>query len=195
MFVPDYRQIKVSDLREGMAPGMALNTDPIWHVPLLTFMIFGAVGPMLGAAEAMFELVSDVLAKKTGAYTGAKLQQQMSTRIRLASNKMQLDATRGLFDEKIRVVDDAVTAGDKLTPDQRAEMRFAVAHIAKTSHALVNDLAQAAGSRAYFLDSPIQRFQRDVNSLATHAIFDYDSLGNLYGGVLMGQGVPPGSMI
>jgi hypothetical protein len=52
-----------------------------------------------------------------------------------------------------------------------------------------------AGSRAKFLDSPIQRFQRDVESLDTHAFFELDHIGDVYGGTLMGQAIPPDVMI
>jgi 3-hydroxy-9,10-secoandrosta-1,3,5(10)-triene-9,17-dione monooxygenase len=79
-FVPEHRSIRVADLRSGKAPGLTLNTGPLWRVPLLTLMCFGAVGPLLGAvgpllgaAEAMLELVADILATKVGAYTGAKM--------------------------------------------------------------------------------------------------------------------------
>ncbi len=143
----------------------------------------------------MLEIVSDILKIKVGAYTGARLQHQMSTRIRLAQNKVLLDATRGLFDDKIDFVWDVISRGDSLTSEQRLEARLVTNHIARTSQAIVNELAIDAGSRATFLDSPIQRFQRDVNSLVTHAIFDVDGVGNLYGGVMMGQEVPPNAMI
>jgi len=106
-----------------------------------------------------------------------------------------LDATRGLFDDKIDFVWDVISRGDSLTSEQRLEARLVTNHIARTSQAIVNELAIDAGSRATFLDSPIQRFQRDVNSLVTHAIFDVDGVGNLYGGVMMGQEVPPNAMI
>ena len=195
VFVPEHRQIRVSELRNGNGPGLKINTGLLWRVPLLTLMVYGAVAPLLGAAEAMLEIVSDILKIKVGAYTGARLQHQMSTRIRLAQNKVLLDATRGLFDDKIDFVWDVISRGDSLTSEQRLEARLVTNHIARTSQAIVNELAIDAGSRATFLDSPIQRFQRDVNSLVTHAIFDVDGVGNLYGGVMMGQEVPPNAMI
>ncbi|MBT5457338.1 MAG: hypothetical protein HOK82_12075, partial [Rhodospirillaceae bacterium] len=100
VFVPAHRSIRVADLRDGKGPGLALNTGPLWRVPLLTLMVFGAVGPLLGAAEAMLELVTEILTNKVGAYTGAKMQNVMPVRMRLAENKVRLDAVRGLFDAK-----------------------------------------------------------------------------------------------
>ena len=195
VFVPEHRSIRVADLRAGKAPGMALNTGPLWRVPLLTLMCFGAVGPLLGAAEAMLELVAEILATKVGAYTGAKMQNVMPARIRLANNKARLDATRGLFDAKIQMISDRVNDGGTLSSEERAEMRLVVSYIARESRAMVDELALMAGSRATFLDSPIQRFQRDINSLAGHAIFEFDHTADLYGGVMMGAEFPDNAMI
>jgi 3-hydroxy-9,10-secoandrosta-1,3,5(10)-triene-9,17-dione monooxygenase len=194
-FVPAHRSIRVADLRAGNAPGLTLNTGPLWRVPLLTLMCFGAVGPLLGAAEAMLELLADILATKVGAYTGAKMQNVMPARIRLAGNKARLDATRGLFDAKIQMISDRINDGGNLSDQERAEMRLVVSYIARESRAMVDELALMAGSRATFLDSPIQRFQRDINSLAGHAIFEFDHTADLYGGLMMGGELPDNAMI
>ena len=195
VFVPEHRMIRVADLRAGQAPGLALNTGPLWRVPLLTLMCLGAVGPMLGAAEAMLELVTEILKNKVGAYTGKRMQTMMPTRIRLADNKARLDAVRGLFDGKIQFVSDTVYGGGTLGGEDRADMRLAVSYIARECHDMVNELALMAGSRATYLDSPIQRFQRDINSLASHAFFNFDTSADLYGGVMMGAGIPDNAMI
>jgi len=195
VFVPAHRSIQVADLRDGKGPGLARNTGPLWRVPLLTLMVFGAVGPLLGAAEAMLELVTEILANKVGAYTGAKMQNVMPVRMRLAENKVRLDAVRGLFDAKIEFISERIYGGGSLSGEERAEMRLVISYIARECRALVDTLAMMAGSRATYLDSPIQRFQRDINSLAGHAIFEMDHTADLYGGVMMGAELPDNAMI
>ena len=123
------------------------------------------------------------------------MQTMMPTRIRLADNKARLDAVRGLFDGKIQFVSDTVYGGGTLDGSMRADMRLAVSHIARECHDMVNELALMAGSRATYLDSPIQRFQRDINSLASHAFFNFDTNADLYGGVMMGADIPDNAMI
>ena len=75
------------------------------------------------------------------------------------------------------------------------EMRMVINYIALQSARIVNDVGQMAGTRAKFIDSPIQRFQRDISSLATHAAFDLEQVGDQYGGMLMGIDPPPNAMI
>jgi len=47
----------------------------------------------------------------------------------------------------------------------------------------------------YYADNPIQRFHRDMSSLSTHALFEYDHLANLYGSARVGIELPKNAMI
>ena len=194
-FVPEHRSVNIAEFRENRGPGLEFNPGPLYQVPMITYLMFGAVAVMLGGAEAVVEMVCDLLRDKVGAYSGARLQQQMSTRVALAENELLLQSTRGLFDDKIAWVSDKVERGEKLSREDRMEMRMVISYIARQSARIVNDVGQMAGSRGKFLDSPIQRFQRDVSSLATHAAFEFDSIGDQYGGMLMGIEPPPHAMI
>lgn len=194
-FVPERHSVLVSDLRDGRAPGLEVNADPVWRVPLLTFMVYGAVGPLMGGAEAVCELVCEVLEGKTNAYSYAAMDKQMSTRVRMAQNQMTVEAARRLFDTSIQEVSDKVARGHEFSREERIKARMVACHVARTCHTVVNDMAREAGSRAIYNDSLIQRFQRDTNALATHAIFDLDHVGDIYGGVLLGQEIPPNVML
>lgn len=195
LFVPEHRSVNVVEFRESKCPGLALNTGPLWRVPLLTYLGVGAVAVMVGGAEGVFEIVSDLLRDKVGAYSGARLQQQMTTRLKLAENKMKLDATRALFDRHINETSERASSGYVFTREDRLESRMIVSYVGRQSAEVVHDVGQMAGSRAKFLDSPIQRFQRDIEALDTHAVFELDSIGDQYGGTLMGLEVPPNAMV
>ena len=195
VFVPEHRSVNVADFRENRGPGLEFNTGPLYRVPMITYLMTGAVAVMLGGAEAVFELVTAVLKDKVGAYDGIRFQEQMTTRVRLAELELLLQATRGLFDAKLKWISDMVVAGEQPSRRDRMEMRMAVSYIGRQSATLVHELAQMAGSRAKFADSPIQRFQRDIASLATHAAFEFENVGNQYGGTLLGLEPPPDAMI
>ena len=195
VFVPDYHGVPVVALRERTSPGLDIHLGPLWRVPLLSFMSFGAVGPMVGGADAMLEMVTNILETKVGAYSGDRQQDLMTQRVRIAGITMEHAATVGLFEDKINELWEMVVKGETPSRAQRAEMRIVVSHVARKCHQLVNDLALVAGSRGNYLNNPIQRFQRDVNALTTHAIFEYDHTANLYGATLLGQDLPNGAMI
>jgi alkylation response protein AidB-like acyl-CoA dehydrogenase len=194
-FVPDHRAVAVADLRGGTAEGLKGNSGPLYRIPLLTFMSLGAVGPLVGAAEAMFEIVAETMRTKVRAYSLTQTQQQMSTRVRLAELKCELDAMLVYYEAKIASVEGKAAAGVAMTLEERAEIRAAVSWVAKSSQRIVNALAREAGSRSNYLDSPVQRFQRDVNALATHALFDMDMNSDIYGSALLGGEISPQAMI
>ena len=150
-------------------------------------MSFGA-GPMVGGADAMLEMVTKILETKVGAYSGDRQQDLMTQRVRIAGLTMEHTATVGLFEDKINELWAMVVEGDPSR--EKRTNAIVVSYVARKCHQLVNELALAAGSRGNYVDSPIQRFQRDVNALATHAIFEYDHTANLFGGTLLGQDVP-----
>ena len=66
-FVPSYRSILVEDMREMRAEGLAHNTGAIWRMPLLSYMVMACTGPVVGAAEALLEIVTEVMKVKVGA--------------------------------------------------------------------------------------------------------------------------------
>lgn len=195
VFVPDHRALSVQSLRDHTGPGLEINKGPLYRVPVLTYMAFGTVGPLIGAAEAMFELVSDILKTKVGAYSGASQQGLMTQRVRLARIDMELQSAIGLWEGKMDFVWQRLCRGETLSREERSEMRMVVSHMARKCREIVDELAQAAGSRGNYLDSPIQRFSRDANALATHAIFEFDHVANLYGGTILDVELPPDAMI
>lgn len=52
-------------------------------------------------------------------------------------------------------------------------------------------IADASGSRAHFLDDPLQRAVRDINTLSSHVVFNRDRAGEVYGKVALGLEYAP----
>jgi 3-hydroxy-9,10-secoandrosta-1,3,5(10)-triene-9,17-dione monooxygenase len=195
VFVPEHRGLPVAILREGKTPGLKINKGPLWRVPLMTFMVFGTIGPMIGGTEALLEMVTDILKTKVGSYSGDKQANLMTQKVRLARIKIELDSAIGLVEKRAEHLWAIINEGMIISREERIQNRMIISHVAKKCHDLGNELAYAAGSRGTYLDSHIQRFHRDINTLATHAIFEHDHVANMYGGTLMGIKLPESAMI
>lgn len=195
VFVPAYRSVPAGAMRDGTAEGLKHMNGPLWKMPLLTYMIFGGVAPMIGAAETLFEMVSEILSTKVGAYSGEKQAGLTTQRVRMARLRMELEATIGLWEDRMAFAWNTVVEDGSLTREQRAEMRMVIVHVARKCTEIVNELTVVAGSRGTFMASPIQRFHRDVTSLATHAVHDFDHVANLFGGRFLGVDLPENAMI
>jgi len=63
------------------------------------------------------------------------------------------------------------------------------------SRAVIGLLFEASGASVHFLDSPLQRFKRDVDVLAGHVVFDYDTSRELAGALALGLKIPRTAMV
>lgn len=195
VFVPEHHQIKVANVANRTSPGLEINKGPLWQVPFITFASLGAVGPMIGGTEGLLEMITEILKTKVGAQTGNHQQKLMTQQVRIARLTMSLKSLIKLWEDELDFVWDKVTRGKEITLEERVEARMIVAHCAKGCDGIANELVVAAGSRSIYNDSHIQRFRREINALATHAFFDHDHLGSLYGSTLLGLDLPPQLLI
>lgn len=194
-FIPAHRSILVDDMRNIRAEGLQYNEGPLWRIPLLSYMVLACAGPMVGAAEALLEIVGDVMKVKVGAYSGDRQQGLMTQHVRVARLAMDLDATIRLWEGHIEGLWEQVKAGETVSRERRAEIRAVTAHVVKRCYEIITELAGSVGSRSYYADNPIQRFHRDMSSLATHALFEYDHLANMYGATRLDLDLPANAMI
>jgi len=65
--------------------------------------------------------------------------------------------------------------------DVRVDLKLRAGYIADLCRSAVNDIMARAGTRNFALDVPLQRFFRDMNTLASHAFIDWDVSRELYG--------------
>ena len=70
---------------------------------------------------------------------------------------------------------------DRLTPAERIRIRRDIGFAAQQAVHAVNLLFEGAGGSATSLDTPIQRFWRDINAAARHASLEVQAIYALYG--------------
>ena len=58
--------------------------------------------------------------------------------------------------------------------------------IVRRARNLVRDVVEACGASAHFLDNPLQRALRDLNTASCHTVFDLDLSSEIYGRLLVG---------
>ena len=52
-------------------------------------------------------------------------------------------------------------------------------------NAVIDEVVTASGASAHFLDNPLQRIQRDINTVIAHTVFDLDVSAETYGSLLL----------
>jgi 3-hydroxy-9,10-secoandrosta-1,3,5(10)-triene-9,17-dione monooxygenase len=194
-FVPEHRLVRVADIYGGTAPGAGLHDSATYRWPMVPALALLAAMPAFGSAERVTELSAERLAGRVLAYEGVMQRDKPIAQARLAEARVRLRALRGLLADTVDELETIVATGDPVPRPVRGEARLAAAHIVAESRAVIGSLLAASGASVHFLDSPLQRFKRDVDVLAGHVVFDYDTSRELAGALSLGLKIPRTAMV
>lgn len=195
VFVPGHRLVRVTDIYAGTAPGARLHDSPTYRWPMVPALAFLAAMPALGSAERVVEIYTERLGERVLAYEGIKQKDKPIAQAHLGGAQVRLRALRALLDDTVGGIEQLVHGGDEVPLSVRAQARMAAAHIVHESRAVIGMLMAASGASAHFVTNPLQRAKRDVDVLAGHVIFDYDTSRELAGAVAIGARIPPFAMV
>lgn len=195
VFVPEHRLVKVTDIYAGTAPGAGLHDSATYRWPMVPALALLAAMPALGSAERVTENYAQRLAERVLPYEGVMQKDKPIAQAHLAGAQVRLRSLRALLDDTVGEIEEIVVAGDSVEKPVRAQARLAAAHIVAESRAVIGDLMGAGGASIHFLSSPMQRFKRDVDVLAGHVVFDYDTSRELAGALALGMKIPRTSMV
>ncbi|MET0703000.1 MAG: acyl-CoA dehydrogenase family protein [Mycobacterium sp.] len=194
-FVPEHRLVRVADIYGGTAPGAGLHDSPTYRWPMVPALALLAAMPALGSAERVAELYAERVAGRVLAYEGVMQKDKPIAQARLAEARVRLRALRALLHDTVGEIETIVGTGDAVPRTVRGDARLAAAHLVHESRAVIASLLEASGASAHFLNSPLQRYQRDVDVLAGHVVFDYDTSRELAGALTLGMKIPRTAMV
>ncbi len=195
VFVPSHRVVAVSDIYIGTAPGAALHDADTYRWPMVPALALLAAMPALGSAERAADIYAERLAQRFLAYEGVMQKDKPMASAHLGEALVRLRALRGLLADTVGEIERFVAAGDSVPRPVRGQARMAAAHIVHESRAVINELLGASGASAHFLNHPLQRIKRDVDVIAGHVVFDYDTSRELAGALTMGLTVARTAMV
>lgn len=101
VFVPEAFTLRLSDLREGRAPGGALHAHPIYRAPFISYAPLTFVTPMLGAAQGAYEAFREWTKSRNAIRRGA-VAEMTSVQVRLARTAADLDAAELLLQRAVK---------------------------------------------------------------------------------------------
>ncbi|MDX1883913.1 acyl-CoA dehydrogenase family protein [Mycolicibacterium sp. 120270] len=195
VFVPSHRLVNVIDIYKGTAPGAALHDSDTYRWPMVPALALLAAMPAFGSAERAADIYAERLSQRVLAYEGVTQKDKPLAQAHLAEARIRLRALRALLDDTVGQLENLVTAGDSVPRPVRGEARLAAAHIVHESRDIITKLLGASGASAHFLDNPLQRIKRDVDVIAGHVVFDYDTSRELAGALMLGMDIPRTSMV
>ncbi|KUI25354.1 acyl-CoA dehydrogenase [Mycobacterium sp. GA-2829] len=195
VYVPPHRLVRVTDIYAGTAPGAVLHTSPTYRWPMVPALALLAAMPALGSAERVAALYTERLGERVLAYEGVRQKDKPLAQARLGEAEVRLRALRAVLDDTVGEIETLVRAGDAVPLVTRARARMTAAHIVHESRAVIGLLLEASGASAHFTSNPLQRIKRDVDVIAGHVVFDYDTSRELAGALAIGAKIPPFAMV
>lgn len=182
--VPASRTFDRQDLFAGRAPG---STAACHAVPLLAANGLSFATPALGAARGALSSWSAYVAQKVRTVPATPGSGPGSSRISydlaLARSAGELDAAQLLLERASLVADRGGAISELETVRNLRDCALSV----EIMVAAVNRIFGAAGTTGQSAANPVQRFWRDVSSVATHIALQFEPAAHAYARQVFGD--------
>ena len=185
-FVPDHRAMATRPLFDGLSPHGEGHRTHLNRVPVLVCLSIQLAAAVVGMGVGALRLHRERTAGRRDVYTGAAKAEAPGVAARLAETTTELDLARRLVVGAAVRCDRVGRDGERLTTDERAELKWHAAYAVELCRRAVDRIFAGAGAHAVYDDSPLQTRFRDLNTACHHAIVDLDANAELYGRVCLG---------
>ena len=177
LFVPEYRSLPTEALFNSTE---SIHTNPIYSIPLMPFIYCEVMGVYCGGLEGATAAYDTFVQNKRMTWGGDLLAKKQATHINLGAAHAEARAAGLLLD---RLVQDTQEIAEKrdFNLHARLDLKLRAGYIADLCRAGVNEMMARAGTRSFQIEAPLQRYFRDLNTLATHAFLDWEVCRELYG--------------
>ncbi len=185
LFVPSRRALSLLDMLEARYPDRHNAAHPYFNYPLAAVLTVNGGGMPVGTARGALESFVERLPGRGITYTDYTNKMEAPiTHLQLGEATLLVDScdahvrmATGLMDRR---------AGGAMTVDARVQARAHIGYATGLARQAVDLLFHASGASAAQAHVPIQRFQRDIQTLANHAVMHAPTAIELYGRVLCG---------
>jgi 3-hydroxy-9,10-secoandrosta-1,3,5(10)-triene-9,17-dione monooxygenase len=195
VFVPAHRSMPAASMLDGTAPGLEVNAGPTWRIPMLSFYYPNMSAMVLGAAQGVAQEVLQRMKGRTLAYGGAQAADLAYMRANTARGFTALNAAEALLRSHATRIGQTARESQGFELMERAQVRADCTWVVKTARKTAQDMCDQAGTGAFFLNSSLQRFHREISVMSSHSFYDADRMYDVYGRALFGQDIPAGELI
>ena len=185
VFVPAHRSLPLPELVEAHFPARHNAGNPYFNYPLAPVLVVNAGGTPLGIARGALEAFFDRLPGRGIAYTNYTNKAEAPiTHLQVAEAALKIESADAHVRRAAQILD--THPGGPMSMEARVKSRAHISYATGLAREAVDTLFYASGASSIQSQVPIQRFQRDMQALANHAIMHAPTAMELYGRVLCG---------
>jgi indole-3-acetate monooxygenase len=160
--------------------------EPMLRIPVPPLIALAIASVAVGVAHGALDDIHATAGTKTPLFAGSTLAGNQLFQHQLATADTRLRAARALLYEDAASTWATATARQEFTLEQRARLRATGVWVTSTAAAVVEACYRAGGGGAVYLDNPLQRRLRDINTITQHFLVRLDTLTTA-GAILAGQ--------
>jgi len=180
MFVPAHRCLPMPELLEARYPESRSSGNPYFAHPLTAVLIVNAGGTPLGIARGALEAFIERMSGRGITFTNYTSQAEAPvTHLVVGEAALKLESTEGHIRRAAALLDDH--PAEPMALHDRVKARAYVSYATGLAREIVDSLFLSSGASASHEDIPIQRFQRDIQTLSNHAGLNTRTTVELYG--------------
>ncbi|MDQ0932818.1 acyl-CoA dehydrogenase family protein [Streptomyces turgidiscabies] len=187
VFVPAHRVVGYGDAIFNSTPGRDEPVTPGRSYGLFTYIMAECAAAYVGLARGAYELFLERIPGRGITYTNWEDQRQHPlVQIDVATAANKIKAAEVLLTEIVDSLQAHADAGEQPPLDEKANVRGQTAFAVQLAKEAVELLYTHSGATAIQRDVPIQRFFRDAEGLALHALVLPSTNLEVQGRVLLG---------
>jgi 3-hydroxy-9,10-secoandrosta-1,3,5(10)-triene-9,17-dione monooxygenase len=185
-FVPAHRMIRYSDNFKGVAPGLAVNTAPLYRLPWGQVFFRGVNTASIGALQGMLDIFLDYGKSRVNRMFGTKAFDDPTIQLTCAEVAVGLDEMKTMLHHKLRILEGYAARGEMPPYPERIHMKFPSATAADRCVTLATKLFRAAGAAGTYADMPFGRILADITAARQHVSNQYETIGRNAGAAMFG---------
>ena len=184
-FVPQHRILDGVHYDEGTGPGTLVNAAAVYRIPRFDVAGTSFAAIALGVADAFLDDYVAYTRERRG--LSGPVAELQGTQIGVGVSAAELLAAGRLIFGVARDAMAVLERGGRLTSEERARTRLGAAFGAQLCLSAVQRLFNAAGARALFVDSAMQRLMRDLYAVSAHRALAWDASAAAYGAAMLAR--------
>lgn len=187
VFVPEARTLPTPIFLSADGHPGAVHEEAFMRYALLPTISSMIAGIALGCAEACVDIARDRLPKSKVFGTTPRLDLALS-RVRWGTAFEKVRCAQLLYRATIARTIEKCDAVESWSDPETGQLELDLMTVIQLSQEAVGLLCDGLGSSIYQLTDPLQRYRRDVNTMASHAFHEHDLVAERATRFILGLG-------
>ncbi len=186
-FVPAHRALSFKQMTDYAAPGLEVNTAPLYRMPWGTIHPTVISTPIVGMAYGVYDAhVEHQGTRVRAAYAGEQAKDDPFAKVRVAEAASDIDAAWRQLSGNLADEYACVLGGETVSMGMRLAARRDQVRATARAIASIDRLFESSGATALQSGTVIQRLWRDAHAGRVHAANDAERAYVMYGGAEFG---------